>query len=210
MSQVRRASWAVVGLVTIAVGVGGFAACGGSAGGGPTTGDGGASSGCADPLGIPSSDPQDLSDAGVLAGSQPIYASAFDGYSSWQSYQYLTTRDAGPHEAGNLTAWINKVPPPGSTSFPTGTIIIKRIDSIPQTFAMEKRGDDVNQGGAEHWEFFELETGCDGKSVSYIWRGFGPPLAESYGGDPNACNSCHVGFKDNDFVGSVPLQLGNF
>jgi hypothetical protein len=214
MLQARTISLAVLGVVTAAGTIAGVISCGG--GSSATTGggtDGGTTgiTGCADSLEIPSAPPGDPSDAGTLAGSSPVYANAFQGYSSWQQFNYSTDVDAGPHQAGELTAWINKVPPHGSTEFPTGTIIVKRIDSIPQTFAMEKRGDPgANAGGAEQWEFFELETECDGTTVNYIWRGFGPPVGEAYGGDPQACNGCHVDFKDNDYIGSAPLQLGNF
>jgi hypothetical protein len=211
MLQARTISLAVLGVVTAAGTIAGVISCGGGSSGTTSTGDGGTTPGCADPLEIPSVAPGDPSDAGVLAGSSPVYASAFDGYPGWTTFQYSTDVDAGPHQAGDLQAWINKVPPHGSKSFPTGTIIIKRIDSIPQTFAMEKRGDPgANAGGAEQWEFFELVTECDGTTVNYKWRGFGPPVGEAYGGDPTACNGCHVDFKDNDYIGSEPLNLGNF
>ncbi len=216
MLQARTISLAVLGVVTAAGTIAGVISCGGGSSSGTSpTGTTTASSstgtpGCADPLEIPATPAGDPSDAGVLAGSSPVYASAFDGYPGWTTFQYSTDVDAGPHQAGDLQAWINKVPPHGSKTFPTGTIIIKRIDSIPQTFAMEKRGDDVNQGGAEYWEFFELTTDCDGKTVALKWRGFGPPQGEAYGGDPQACNGCHIDFKDNDFIGSEPLYLGNF
>ena len=40
------------------------------------------------------------------------------------------------------------------------------------------------------------------------WRGLGPPNGESYGGDPNACNTCHqtcgAGF---DFVCAPALHF---
>jgi hypothetical protein len=213
MSQAHRVSVSLVCLVVVAGGAAIFAACGGGGSSTATTAPDSfcvAPPTCADSLSIPCADPGSSTDAGVLAGDQPIYATNFENYASWQTFNYSTSIDAGPHLAGNLTAWINKLPPHGATEFPVGTIIIKRIGSIPQTFAMEKRADDYNADGAAHWEYFELQTSCDGKTPSIVWRGFGPPVGESYGGDPLACNDCHVTFKNNDFIGSSVLQLGNF
>jgi hypothetical protein len=205
-----RFSFALAGMMAAAV-----VACssGGSGGTSPTSSTM-TTGGCVDPTALPVADSVEPGDAGSLEPAGPIFDSAFANYTSWKSWDFSSSQDAGPHEAGGLTAWINKVPPPGSKEFPIGTIIVKRINSIPQTFAMEKRGPDANQpvnsGGATNWEFFELQTDCDGKTVSHIWRGYGPPIAESYGGDPQACNGCHVNFAGNDFVASTPLQLENF
>mgnify|MGYP001550112068 CR=1 FL=1 len=69
-----------------------------------------------------------------------------------------------------------------------------------------KRGGDFNGGGAKNWEWFELTE----NPVTIVWRGFGPPVGDTYGGDRNGCNSCHVTCgSTNDYVCSAQLQLGS-
>ena len=153
----------------------------------------------------------DSTDAGYLAGAAggPVFEDAFDCYGGWTSFQLTSTVDAGPHASGPRTEWINKLPPHGATEFPVGTIIVKYIEAIDQTFAMEKRGQGYNSAGANGWEYFDLDQGEDG-GAHFVWRGNGPPLGMTYGGDPTACNVCHVGFQSNDYIPSPALQLGNF
>ena len=94
-----------------------------------------------------------------------------------------------------------------------GTIIVKEPSdgdlTTRQIFAMVKRGGDFNPTGAVNWEWFELQN-VDSATVQIVWRGFGPPAGETYGGNPAFCNGCHVIAADNDDVWSSALQLSNF
>lgn len=110
----------------------------------------------------------------------------------------------GPREQ-----YINEVPPPGSTEFPIGTIIVEDRTTTGVTFAGVKRGGNYNASGAVNWEWFELVTT---PSVAIKWRGVGPPAGEQYGGDPDGgCNSCHAQCgATNDYVCSPYLQLASF
>jgi hypothetical protein len=155
-------------------------------------------------------------DAGTsfLAFSQSFY-----GFHQWQLH-YDVTADAAPgtvHPDAQLIEYLNAPPKHGSTVWPVGTIIVKEgTDGDPLTrqfFAMVKRGGDFNTAGispAVGWEWFELQNQPDMESVTIVWRGFGPPLGEVYGGDPNAgCNSCHVACG-NDAVCAPKVQLSQF
>ena len=140
-----------------------------------------------------SSGPTDASGAsdGGAAGVL-VFASAFKDFHSWDSTpgvgppdaaaDLIAAVDGGPHSLGPMTSYISKKPPPGSTSFPDGTIIVKEVNGGDLTtrkiFAMEKRGGDIDQDGAVGWEWFELEEGANG--ISIRWHGVGPPA----GGDP--------------------------
>ena len=60
-----------------------------------------------------------------------------------------------------------------------------------------------SRGGARDWEWFEIIE----DPTTIVWRGLGPPNGESYGGDPDACNSCHTQCAGNDFVCSPTLHF---
>ena len=99
-------------------------------------------------------------------------------------------------------------------ALPVGTIIVKEATGgtmAHELFAMVKRGGGFNSG-APGWEWFELENLDDGKDgVKIVWRGFGPPVGEEYGGDAEGgCNKCHGACSGNDSVCSSALQLTNF
>jgi hypothetical protein len=114
-----------------------------------------------------------------------------------------------PTVAGARTLYVNKLPPKGSRTYPIGTIIVEvHDDGDARIFARVKRGGGFNSDGALDWEWFELAE--ENGKVLVNWRGFGPPVGESYGGDKTGCNNCHTSFKDNDFVGSAKLQLSSF
>jgi len=142
------------------------------------------------------------------------FAQDFRGYHSWPSFD--TSEDAdlvGIHDGSVITQYINRIPESGSAEFPVGTLIVKEATggTIPhEIFAMGKRGGDYNPD-TPGWEWFELENlDSPGDGVKVIWRGFGPPLGENYGGDPNAgCNSCHTDCG-NDGVCAKALQLADF
>lgn len=142
-------------------------------------------------------------DAG--AGSFIAFSQDFEGFTTWAS---STLPDAGPdvHTAGPRTVYLNARPPPGSTAFPKGTIIVKKMPF--NTFAMVKRGGGYNASGALEWEWFELVESQG--SVAIKWRGLGPPAGEMYGKSGQTCNQCHAGGAANDFVLTPALQLGSF
>ena len=108
--------------------------------------------------------------------------------------------------AGPRDQFINKVPPPGSTEFPIGTVIVEVRTDSGKIFASVKRGGNFNAAGDKNWEYFELQE----NPVMYLWRGLGPPLGDTYGGDPNGCNACHSQCAANDYVCSPKLQLASF
>jgi hypothetical protein len=142
------------------------------------------------------------------------FAQDFRGYHGWASFD--TSEDAdlvGIHDGSLITEYIKRIPESGSTEFSVGTLIVKEATggTIPhEIFGMSKRGGGYNPD-TPGWEWFELENldGAD-DSVKVIWRGFGPPLGETYGGDRNAgCNTCHTDCG-NDGVCAKALQLTDF
>ncbi len=161
--------------------------------------------------GCGSSDEQQR-DAG--GGSYLAFASNFAGYEAWQHAASIGAEGApaGVHDLGPMTVFWNQLPPAGAEEFEVGTIIVKQTDpgaATPQVFAMVKRGGDYNSAGARNWEFFELLPGSAAAPV-ILWRGVGPPNGESYGGDPNTCNTCHSQAATHDYVWSTVLQQSLF
>lgn len=144
------------------------------------------------------------------------FASSFDPFHGWKSIAAVPPPNAPTstvHTAGSWTAYINAVPPKGSTQFPVGTIIVKETmepdPAMRTTFAMVKRGGGYDAQGAIGWEWFELTNLASG-GVRIVWRGVGPPAGEKYGGDPNGCNGCHGSAKANDYVWSQGFSLSSF
>ena len=140
--------------------------------------------------------------------------SSFAGFRTWEKFTIPPGVNGSIHTAGARTEYLNKAPPPGSTTFPVGTIIVKESDDEPlldrQIFARVKRGGGYNSKGALGWEWFELKN-VDEQNATRIWRGVGPPVGEKYGGDPDGgCNGCHGVATANDFVLSDALQLKMF
>lgn len=133
---------------------------------------------------------------------------AFAPFRTWTSFHSDGPVDDGTQPAivlGPRTQYINKIPPAGSTEFSIGTIIVEARDN-GKIFAMVKRGGNFNAAGTINWENFELTE----NPVQYVWRGLGPPLGDTYGGDPNGCNMCHVQCVANDYICSPKLQLTGF
>ena len=138
----------------------------------------------------------------------------FRGYHSWEGFD--ATDDAalvGIHDGSTVTEYLSRRPPSGAKEFAVGTIIVKEATGgtlAHEVFAMVKRGGGFNSG-APGWEWFELGNLDDGKDgVKQIWRGFGPPMGDTYGGDANAgCNTCHTECG-NDAVCAKPLKLSSF
>lgn len=167
------------------------------------------------------------SGGGVDGGPFIAFASDFSGFHDWPNQAEATpastlppvdagvsAADGGVHPTPQREYW-NMNPPPGSATFPIGTIIVKETEEADPTarrvFAMAKRGAGFNAAGAVDWEFYELTNRADG-SVSVQWQGYGPTSASTdmYGGDPNVCNHCHRLAVSNDYVFGAALQLASF
>src|SRR4051812_18146663 len=147
------------------------------------------------------------------------FGACFTDFRTWNHFH-----SDGPTEAncgmspcpanvlGAREQYINALPPSGSSAFPVGTMIVEVRAVDGKIFAGAKRGNasagvPYNRDGARGWEFFELTE----DPVTIFWRGLGPPLGDTYGGDPNGCNSCHISCgSSNDFVCSAQLQLSSF
>jgi hypothetical protein len=135
----------------------------------------------------------------------------FRDYAQWTHFTLPPREVVGsPHLAGESALFINRIPPSGSTAFPIGTIIVKRLADETQSFAMVKRGGGYNSAGASGWEWFEIKPAADGTPV-IVWRGITPPAGEMYHGvSGGECNLCHEAGRANDFVQSEPLLLTGF
>ncbi|CAN5741750.1 hypothetical protein BH09MYX1_BH09MYX1_31890 [soil metagenome] len=161
--------------------------------------------------------------AGTLScGSSPVastppptfiaFGEDFAAYRTWSSFEI--TVDAAPgndHLVGPRRVFYNQLPPPGSTAFPVGTILVKESGDgdLPtrHVFAMVKRGGGFNAiaGGALDWEWFELVNDTSG-NVIMLWRGEGPPNGDAYGsGTTGGCNACHGGAPKTNYVFSPEL-----
>jgi len=162
----------------------------------------------------PKDDGSTSPDERVASGVFVAVANDFRGFHSWKSYDVTDDAElAGIHDGSTVTEYLNKQPPHGSEEFPIGSIVVKEATggTIPhELFAMVKRGGGFNDG-APGWEWFDLSPLDDGKDgVSIVWRGFGPPSGDTYGGDAKAgCNTCHTACG-NDAVCAKPLALSNF
>jgi hypothetical protein len=151
------------------------------------------------------------SDAGPdvdIEGGIPFIALAsdFTGFHTWESFFIDTDIAPGDsHINGPRTVYINKRPPPGSTRFPIGTIIVKETDPpgpITQrtVFASVKRGGDYDPTGDVNWEWFSLQNLPNG-TESILWRGPGPSSGGVYGsGQLGGCNACHGVAASTDYV----------
>ncbi len=134
----------------------------------------------------------------------------FNGYIHWESHALSSLPDQGAvHTTGDRTVYLNRRPEHGSTAFPVGTIVVKVLPGMNKVFGMVKRGGGYNPGGAEGWEWFELQH-LNAEDVTIVWRGVGPPSGEGYGGDPTGCNTCHKNAQFNDYVQTSTLRLQDF
>jgi hypothetical protein len=155
-------------------------------------------------------------DAGAPA-TFVAYESNFDDFHQWSSAPAASTGDDagdGLHGLGPLRVYWNEAPPHGADAFPVGTIIVKETEESDVTartvFAMVKRGDGFNSGGANGWEWFSLIDNTDG-SVSILWRGVVAPPGQTYSNQKiGDCNGCHLSAASNDCVWDDALQLSKF
>ena len=140
------------------------------------------------------------------------FSSTFAPFRTWLSFHSDGPASDGtvpPDVLGPRTQYINLPPPHGASEFPVGTVIVEARESGDhKIFAAVKRGGGFNTGGATNWEWFELTDA----PVTIVWRGVGPPIGDTYGGDPNGgCNACHARCgASNDYVCSPRLALGAF
>jgi len=168
-------------------------------------------------LGLAGCPPPDSSPVTDAPSTFIAFTDTFQPFRTWTSFHSdgppASEYPTHPDVLGPRTQYINKVPPTGSTQFPVGTVIVEaRENSTMRIFASVKRGGGFNATGAAGWEYFELtEANGSGTAVTMTWRGVGPPLGDTYGGDPNGCNSCHTMCgANNDFICSAKLQLKDF
>jgi hypothetical protein len=147
------------------------------------------------------------------------FAPNFDGFHSWKTASATAPGGAsdGIHGLGPLTVYWNASPPHGATQFPQCTIIVKESQQPDAgertTFAMVKRDDGFNSGGANGWEWFSLQDNADGSGASILWGDVAPPAGEPYASTAAGdCNSCHTQSlpAKNDSVWDTALQLSNF
>jgi hypothetical protein len=143
-------------------------------------------------------------------------AASFQGFRGWPSVAATAPNGMtdGIDPSQPRTAYINRRPPHGSSTFPTGTLIVKEFDGPPaladrRVFAMVKRGGGYNENGATEWEWFELKN-VDDANVQVVWRGVSPPAGDAYSPGSMTCNDCHRGANANDFVWSTTLTLSSF
>jgi hypothetical protein len=118
--------------------------------------------------------PGDVTEPGTFLA----FETSFRDFHQWEAFPAETGDEIpnSPHLAGKRTAYLNQRPPPGSTSFPVGTIIVKEIINDDPTqsdvVARVKRGGSYNARGASGWEWFELRYGTGG-TLGIWWRGVG-------------------------------------
>jgi len=173
-------------------------------------------------------------DAGPIDAGPEFEAVTADiaNYFTWT----VVTIPDGDTGEGTRYVYVNQLPPHGSTTWPTGTILVKES----QTFgihagitidAMVKRGGafnpDIDGGypdggymtGAHGWEWMGLNRiGDAGATIG--WRGTVPPPNAGYGPLNGDCNGCHTQATTNDDVkvpaddagyhAAFPLMLSNY
>jgi hypothetical protein len=137
----------------------------------------------------------------------------FSDFREWMVFML----DAKSHAAANgpVNVYLNRLPPPGATEFPVGTLIVKTVEAgAPSAWtihAMSKHGANFNARGALDWEFFELKINQDDEPV-ILWRGTKPADGHKYkdlSGSTTTekdCNDCHTSSK-NDAVLTPELDL---
>lgn len=114
--------------------------------------------------------PGDGSAGGCAPGSSccVAFTADFQSYASWESVSVGSTMQ-GTHAAGLHNVYLNRRPPPGSTTFPVGTIFVKVVQVTSagdvDLFAMVKRGCGSFNAANDGWEFFRLLRDAQGRVV---------------------------------------------
>jgi hypothetical protein len=136
--------------------------------------------------------------------------SNFADFLSWESFDNgLATPNTG-HPLGE--EWLFRNEKPSGGKYPVGAILMKEIQVMPelstwQLFAMAKRGDNYNAGGATDWEFFTLALDTQMQPL-ILTSGENPVDPNSTisgygtGVDGVTCNRCHgiAGTEATDHV----------
>ena len=141
-------------------------------------------------------------------GSFIAFQRDFQGFVDWTRIDLPSPAPIGDGviHHGQRVVYVNRMPESGSTVFPTGTVIVKTMET-GEVLARVKRGGDYNRSGSVGWEWFELSR--SGSDWVIVWRGITPPAGFCYGGIVGgACNECHRVWASNDFVATGALELG--
>ncbi len=161
--------------------------------------------------------------AGTDAGEwAPVPSDCTSYETTWTSFD-LGGDDAGASDVDACahvldvprTAYMNKTPAHGSTSFPVGTMIIKEIRTTPdpstwQVFAMAKVGGNFDPGsGCVGWEWYGLDPPDGGGTCHFQWSGTQPATSETYA-SCGPCATCHSAAQNNDCVIAPELSLSQW
>ena len=146
-------------------------------------------------------------------------------FPNWYSQPFVADPLADiVYPPGSRFGFINHPAPPGATSYPVGTIIIKAIenDKVPahwELFGMSKRGGDYNAAGAIGWDFLLIryENG-----VPHIYSSGLTPTVDGnpdmqaavnegsyFAGGQIACDVCHglKKYAPYDYIIDQPFEL---
>lgn len=149
-----------------------------------------------------------LLSCGPAASSEPTSFIALDrdfaDFEAWEVVHLEGATIDAAHPAGARSVYLNARPPPGRSTWPVGTVLVKV--SAERTLAMAKRGATYNVHGAVGWEWFELTRDAAG-TPRIVWRGLGAPVGESYEDSDQTCNACHGAHVVNDSVLTAGFQL---
>lgn len=146
----------------------------------------------------------------------------FADYRSWPSVVVAEGPVVDGHPSGERRVFVSELPADDADEFAVGTVIVKEGAGLEESggvgdelHARVKRGGGFNDDGAVGWEWFELGNSDVGTPL-IKWRGEQPPDGESYGCVAGVCdvglgqcNECHAAARNNDFVLSAPLTLGD-
>lgn len=145
--------------------------------------------------------------------------SDFEGYQDWIVFDRSNDPVPPAHPTIRSVIYANRLPGPGATEFPIGTIFVRTHEDGDDptqwdVHAMAKRGGGFNAGGARGWEFFGLRFSAS-RQAFIDWRGEGPGgTSDGYSPDDSGvflgCNHCHGAVPANDSVLSPVLDLAAF
>lgn len=162
------------------------------------------------------------------AGAPSVFVAQDSDFAGWQDWfggiLAPNILDGDVYPPGTRWGYVNHRVPPGTTVYPTGTVMIKLIESpkndptIWHAFGFAKRGGDYNPAGAVDWEFLLLRLDAAG-TPTITDRGIAPANdgfdmdTGSYtpGGAAGSCNICHGQSKyaPTDHIISTLLAPGS-